>query len=147
MSKHIYQSTTRLGKMPAWQKWFVLIAMLTCSLSGIAYLLGHQFFIQKDILGLHSVLSCHGIAAMIATLALGTILPFHLNAGLKAKRKMVSGISQLGFLVALLISGILLYYGPVAIRESIILTHWVIGLIFFVIFILHGLFAQLKGCT
>jgi cytosine/uracil/thiamine/allantoin permease len=135
------KNTSRLGKMPSWQRNFVLIGMFSCSLTGVAYLLGHEFQIQRTVLGTHAVLAWHGIAAILASVALGSILPFHLKAGLKSKRKLLSGLSQLGFLVALLISGALLYYGPEEIRESVVLTHYLIGAAFFAIFLLHSLYA------
>jgi hypothetical protein len=128
--------------MPAWQRYFVLVGMLGCSLTGTAYLLGHEFHIQRTLLGAHSVLMWHGIAAMAATIALGSVLPFHLKAGLKSQRKLWSGLSQLAFIAILLISGGLLYYGPEEIRGEVIATHWMIGVAFFAIFLLHGVYAK-----
>jgi hypothetical protein len=136
------KNTSRLGKMPAWQRYFVLVGMLGCSLTGTAYLLGHEFHIQRAVLGSHSVLMWHGIAAMAATIALGSVLPFHLKAGLKSKKKLWSGLSQLIFLATLLISGALLYYGPAEIRDTVIAAHWMTGLAFFPIFLLHGVYAK-----
>jgi hypothetical protein len=129
---------SRLGKMPTWQRSFVIGGMLACSISGSLYLIGHEFQIQRSTLGNHNVLAAHGIFAMIATLALGSVLPFHLKAGLKSKKKWMSGFSQLGLLLALLTTGALLYYGPAEIREDVVIIHWVVGLIFFAIFLLHG---------
>ena len=136
------KNTNRLGKMPAWQKHFVQIGMLSCSLTGTAYLLGHEFHIERAILGAHPVLACHGIAAILATIALGSVLPFHLKAGLKSKRKLWSGLIQLAFLAALLVSGALLYYGPEEIRDGVIATHWMLGIAFFSIFLLHGVYSK-----
>ena len=132
------KNTNRLGKMPVWQKHFVQIGILSCSLTGTVYLLGHEFHIERAVLGTHSVLAWHGIAAILATIALGSVLPFHLKAGLKSKRKLWSGLSQLAFLAILLVSGALLYYGPAEIRDGVIATHWMIGIAFFAIFLLHG---------
>jgi hypothetical protein len=129
---------SRLGKMPTWQRSLVIGGMLACSISGSLYLIGHEFQIQRSTLGNHKILAAHGIFAMIATLALGSVLPFHLKAGLKSKKKWVSGFSQLSFLAILLTTGALLYYGPVEIREDVVIIHWVVGLIFFAIFLLHG---------
>jgi len=131
------KNINRLGKMPAWQKYFVQIGMLSCSLTGTAYLVGHEFHIELAVLGAHSVLAWHGIAAILATIALGSVLPFHLKAGLKSKRKLWSGLSQLAFLATLLVSGALLYYGPAEIRDGVITTHWMIGIAFSIIFLLH----------
>ena len=108
-------------------------------MSGSLYLLGHEFQVQRSALGNHHILAVHGVLAMIAILAIGSVLPFHLKAGLKSKKKWVSGFSQLSFLAILLTTGALLYYGPVEIRDSVVITHWVVGLIFFAIFLLHGL--------
>ena len=128
---------SRLGKMPSWQKSFVLYGMITCSITGLLYLLGHQFQIQRAMLGTHLVLVAHGIAAMLATLALGSVLTFHIKAGYKSKNKWISGFSQLSFLAVLVISGALLYYGPEEIRDGVIDTHWISGLIFIAIFTVH----------
>lgn len=136
------KNSYRLGKMPRWQRYLVLVAMLSCSLTGTAYLLGHEFHIERAILGSRSVLAWHGITALLATMALGSVLPFHLKAGFKSKRKLLSGFSQLGFLLSLLISGALLYYGSADIRESVVLAHWVIGLVFFVVFLIHGVYTR-----
>jgi hypothetical protein len=136
------KNTNRLGKMPGWQKYFVQIGMLSCSLTGIVYLIGHEFHIERAVLGTHSVLAWHGIAAILATLALGSVLPFHLKAGLKSKRKLWSGLSQLAFLATLLVSGALLYYGPAEIRDEVVATHWMMGITFFAIFLLHGVYAK-----
>jgi hypothetical protein len=75
---------------------------------------------------------------MLATLALGSVLPFHLKAGIKSKKKWMSGFSQLSFLAILLTTGALLYYGSAEIRDSVVITHWVVGLLFFLIFLLHA---------
>ena len=135
---------SRLGKMPGWQKWFVLFGMLSCSVSGTLYLLGHEFQIQRAVIGSSQVLSIHGIAAMLATLALGSALPFHIKAGIKSKRKLLSGISQLCFLCTLMMTGAFLYYGPEAIREEAILIHWIVGLFFLMIFVLHVINARVR---
>ena len=135
---------SRLGKMPGWQKWFVLFGMLSCSISGTLYLLGHEFQIQRAVIGSSQVLSIHGIAAMLATLALGSALPFHIKAGIKSKRQLLSGIGQLCFLCTLMMTGALLYYGPEAIREEAILIHWIVGLFFSMIFVLHAINARVR---
>jgi hypothetical protein len=129
---------SRLGRMPSWQRFFVIGGMLACSISGSLYLLGREFQIQRAIFGNHNVLAAHGIFAILATLGLGSVLSFHLKAGIQSKKKWLSGFSQLVFLLALLTTGALLYYGPAEIRDSVVITHWVVGLIFFAIFLLHG---------
>ena len=129
---------SRLGRMSSWQRTFVICGMMACSITGLMYLLGHEFQIQRSTLGTHSILAAHGIAAMLATLALGSVMPFHIKAGYKSRKQLWSGFSQLGFLATLLISGALLYYGPEEARDITVDTHWITGLLFLVIFILHS---------
>ena len=129
----------RLGKMPGWQRSLVIVGMLTCSITGSLYLLGHQWQIERILFANHTVLASHGLSAMLATLAFGSVLPFHIKAGYQSGRKRLSGFSQLAFLAVLLISGGLLYYGPEEIRDSVINLHWVVGLAFFAIFLFHGI--------
>lgn len=128
-----------LGKMPFWQRWFTLFTLGICTISGIAFLIGHEFQISRDTLGDHSVLALHGIASALALIAFGTILPFHLKAGLKAKKNIVSGISQLALLCILLITALLLYYGPEEARDVSKLTHWLIGLTFSAFLSFHAI--------
>jgi Na+/pantothenate symporter len=128
----------QLGKMPAWQRAFVITGMLTCSITGGAYLLGHEFQIERSLLGNHLVLASHGLAAILASIALGSVLPFHLKAGYQSTRKRLSGFTQLGFLFVLVITGGMLYYGPAELRDSTIQLHWLTGLVFFAIFIFHA---------
>jgi len=129
----------QLGKMPGWQRIFVITGMLTCSVTGSAYLLGQEFQIERALLGNHLVLAGHGLTAMLASIALGSALPFHLKAGYQSKRKRFSGFTQLGFLLALITTGGMLYYGPADLREPTIQLHWLTGLVFFAIFIFHSL--------
>lgn len=126
-----------LGKMPTWQRWFTISALSICSLSGIVYLLGHDFQISRQSLGNHSVLALHGITSALALMAFGAVLPFHIKAGLKAWKNIISGISQLLFLAILVISALFLYYGSEELHDGSKLVHWVLGLIFFIIFIFH----------
>ena len=127
----------RLGKMPRWQRWFTVLAFIICSVSGIAFLLGHEYHIHRSILGAHNVLVLHGVASALALIAFGTVMPFHIKAGFQAGRNVMSGVIQLALLIALVVSALLLYYGPAEWREGSKLTHWVLGLVFFGIFVSH----------
>ena len=127
-----------LGKLIHWQRWFTISTFMLCSISGIAFLAGHEFHLARPTLGTHSVLVLHGVAAALVLIAFGTVLPFHLKAGLKAKKNIMSGLLQLALLAILIITALLLYYGPEEWREGSIQTHWVIGLLFFGIFLFHG---------
>ena len=133
-----------LGKMPGWQRWFTISVLCICSISGIAFLLGHEFHISRSTLGDRNILVLHGVSAAIALIAFGTVLPFHIKAGLKAKKNLISGISQLILLLVLVITAMLLYYGPEELHEGSELTHWVFGLVFFCFFIFHAINRTLR---
>jgi hypothetical protein len=135
---------SRLGKMPNWQRTFVISGMLACSLSGCLYLFGHEFQIQRSFLGSHKVLAIHGVTAILGAIGLGSVLPFHLKAGLKSGQQLVSGFGQLILLGVLLITGALLYYGPATFREELIQTHWLLGILFFAIFLFHSYKRSMK---
>ena len=137
-SKSPYDLMRQLGKMPRWQWAFVITSFLTCSVTGSAYLLGHEFQIWRTLLGNHQVLASHGLAAMLASIALGSVLPFHLKTGYQSKRKRFSGFSQLSLLFTLVITGGMLYYGPAELREITVEFHWLTGLVFIAIFIFHA---------
>lgn len=124
--------------MPRWQHWLTIFAFLSCSISGIAFLLGRQFNVIKSSMGGHWVLTLHGATASLALMALGATLPFHIKAGLKAKKNVISGVSQIILLVILIITGLLLYYGPEETRNRTILIHWIIGILFLVLFFCHA---------
>ena len=136
MSKH------GLGKLPNWQRWFTISSFMLCSISGIAFLVGHEFHIARPTLGTHSILVLHGVTSALALMAFGSILPCHLKAGLKARKNLYSGLLQLAFLIILIVTALLLYYGPEEWRDGSILMHWVIGLLFFGIFLLHSVFKK-----
>lgn len=127
----------RLGRMPRWQRWFTVLTFIICSVSGIAFLLGHEYHLHRSVLGAHSVLVLHGVASALVLIAFGTVMPFHIKAGLQAKQNVVSGVFQSVLLLGLVVSALLLYYGPAEWREGSKLTHWVMGLVFFCIFVIH----------
>jgi len=124
--------------MPGWQKSLVKVGMLSCSITGSLYLLGHEWQVERALFANHTILASHGLSAMLATLALGSILPFHIKAGYQSGQKKLSGFSQLGLMLILLITGGLLYYGPAETRDLVICVHWVVGLGFFAAFLFHG---------
>jgi len=105
--------------------------------------IGHRLFTRTRIsyftihLGRSLVLTLHGVGSAFALMAFGTVLPFHIKAGLKSQKNLISGISQLAFLSILVVTALLLYYGPEEIHEGTELTHWIIGLVFFAFFLFH----------
>ncbi|HAT39058.1 hypothetical protein [Polynucleobacter necessarius] len=128
---------SRFGKMPGWHRLFLICGIVTCSITGLIYLLGHHFQIQRSTLGSHSILATHGVAKILASLAFRSVLPFHIKAGYKSQRQWLSGFSLIGYMTILIISAALLSYGPEDIRDIAMDTHWVVGLLFFATFLVH----------
>ncbi|MBT8562079.1 hypothetical protein G6652_09100 [Polynucleobacter paneuropaeus] len=134
----------RLGKMPVWQRYFVISSICLCSMTGLIFLLVTDYQLHVFAFRPHTILSWHGVTAMAASIALGSVLTFHLKAGLKAKRQLFSGLSQLACLIILILTAALLYYGPADLRDHAITVHWVIGIIFFGCFLSHGFHTSSK---
>jgi len=135
---------SRLGKMPTWQRYFVISSICLCSITGLMYLLVNDFHLTPLIFRPYTILSWHGLTAIAASMALGSVLTVHLKAGLKAKRQMVSGLGQLVCLLALILTAALLYYGPAELREHAITAHWMIGILFLGFFLGHMLHISCK---
>ena len=135
---------TRLGRMPVWQRYFVISSISFCSVTGLLFLLATDLQMSLLTIRPHTILSWHGITAMTTSIALGSVLTVHLKAGLKAKRQLFSGLSQLACLLILILTATLLYYGPAELREDAIRAHWVIGIIFFGFFLSHSIHASSK---
>jgi len=135
---------TRLGRMPVWQRYFVISSIGLCSVTGLLFLLVTN--LQPSLLFIrpHTILSWHGITAMTTSIALGSVLTVHLKAGIKAKRQVFSGLSQLTCLLALILTAALLYYGPAELRDDAITAHWVIGIFFLSLFLSHAFHASGK---
>lgn len=89
----------------------------------ISILLGQQFNAIKSILGDHWVLTLHEATAILAIIALGATLPHHIKASLKAIRNVISWVSQITFLVILIITSLLLCYEPEESRNAAVLIH------------------------
>ena len=125
---------SRLGKMPIWQKSFIVFSFSLCALSGLTYFFIPELKTYVPISASRFILAAHGISASFMLIALGLVLPAHLKAGWIAKNNRFSGVGQFLCLLVLTASGLLLYYGSESLRDLTLLTHYVVG------FLLIGLF-------
>lgn len=132
----------RAGLLPAWQRTPTHLILVICAFSGLLYFLKRE--LQIDVLWTeaHSLLVTHGVSSALALLAFGAVLPAHLRAAWIAKRNRASGILMVGVMSLLMLSGLLLYYGSEEIRDSVVLTHLVVGFAAFAVFILHLLLGR-----
>jgi len=125
---------SRLGKMPHWQKSFIVFAFSFCALSGLTYFFYPELKTYVPISASRLILAAHGISASFMLIALGLVLPAHLKAGWIAKNNRFSGVGQFLCLLVLTASGLLLYYGSESLRDLTLLAHYIVG------FLLVGLF-------
>jgi hypothetical protein len=118
---------SRLGKMPSWQRRFILSSFFLCALSGLVYFFFPQLQLYVFIPASRFILATHGISASFVLIALGLVLPVHLKAGWLAKSNRLSGVFQIVCLLTLIGSGFLLYYGPEPLRDLTLLAIYLSG--------------------
>ncbi len=122
----IYKKRSRVAHLPAWQAFSSHVIFLICAISGVLYLLAHEFEITLLVVENHSILIAHGASAYLFVLLFGAVMPTHIKAGWKAKRNRVSGSLMITVMSLLLVSGLFLYYAD-EIRYAALWVHWVIG--------------------
>ncbi|MEO6118535.1 MAG: hypothetical protein ABIP37_05635 [Methylotenera sp.] len=122
----LYKRRSRVAHLPAWQSISSHIIFLICAISGIFYLLAHEFELMPPTLEVHSILITHGISAYLFVLLFGAVMPTHIKAAWKAKRNRISGSLMIAVMSLLLISGLFLYYADET-RDAALWVHWMIG--------------------
>ena len=132
----IYKKRSRVAHMPFWQSFSTHLIFIICAVSGVLYLLAHEFEIKALSVENHSILIVHGFAAYFFVLLFGAMMPNHIKAGWKNKRNRISGGLMVAVMSLLLISGLFLYYGNET-RDAALWVHWVIGCCLVLLFPLH----------
>lgn len=132
----LYKKRSRVAHLPFWQSFSTHSIFIICAVSGILYLLAHEFALKALAVENHSLLVVHGFAAYFFTLLFGAVMPNHIKAGWKSKRNKISGSLMITVMSLLLISGLFLYYGDVT-REAALWVHWVIGVGLVLLFPFH----------
>ena len=132
----LYKKRSRVAHLPFWQSFSTHTIFLICAISGVLYLLAHEFEIKALALENHSILVAHGFSATFFVLLFGAIMPNHIKAGWKSKRNRISGGLMVSVMTLLLISGLFLYYGD-ATRDAALWVHWVIGVGLVLLFPFH----------
>ena len=136
------KARSRIGRLPRWQRNFIHLVLTVCALSGLVFFLKQSLGWWDGRSGAHDVLIIHGVSAAFVLVALGSVLPAHIRISWIARRNRISGASMLATMGALMLSGLLLYYGAEESRDFAELTHDVIGFAALAIFPLHILIGK-----
>ena len=132
----LYKKRSRVAHLPLWQSISTHLIFIICAISGVLYLLAHEFEIKPLAVENHSILVVHGFAAYFFVMLFGGVMPTHIKAGWKSKRNRFSGGLMVAVMALLLVSGLFLYYGDVT-RNTALWVHWVIGCGLVLLFPLH----------
>lgn len=124
--------TIRLGR---WHQAAVYGATAVLSVSGIVWIVLHYFFVLPGEFGPTPhpgepwMLKLHGAGAMAGLIVYGSLLPVHMRRAWALRRNIFLGIGLVVIMLALTVTGYLLYYaGSEETRPVISAVHWVIGL-------------------
>jgi hypothetical protein len=122
----------RLGE---WHQAYLYGMGTILILSGALWLLFHYYVRIPGDFGptLHPLepwlLSVHGISAAGILIGFGSVLPGHVRRAWRAARNRITGSIFFGVMLALIVTGYLLYYvGNETARSFLSIFHWVVGL-------------------
>ena len=134
MSHH---KRSRVGHLPRWQRISTHLIFAICALSGLGFFLKREMGMDLNDIPARSFLVWHGISAAFALLAFGAVLPGHIRGAWNVRRNRGSGIFMTLVMGALMLSGLLLYYGEEEWHDAVLWAHWLAGFAAFAIFPLH----------
>ena len=131
-------------RLERWHRYSVYGACVWLLITGVLWLVAHYLLRAPAAFG-ESVsplepwsMKLHGAGAMVALFFVGSLLNNHIRRALRARRNLASGWAMVAVLGTLTLSGYGLYY--IAGEESRPLwsvAHWVIGLGFAALVVLH----------
>jgi hypothetical protein len=128
--------------LPRWQRIATHAIFGFCALSGLLFFMAHEVHLELPGVGSHSLLVAHGISAAVALMAFGAVMPAHIRVAWNARRNRTTGITLSALLSALMLTGLLLYYGSEDWRDTVIWSHWVMGALGLWLFPLHFVWGQ-----
>jgi cytochrome c biogenesis protein CcdA len=129
--------------LPRWQRWAIYIAVALLVVSGLGWLLTAWPSDAPPSPAARTAaawfLRAHGIAAYALLIAAGSVLPMHVRLGWGRHHNRRSGSVLIGLMLGLAGTGLWLYYGPEAGRDTVSTLHWAVGLGLPVWLLLHRL--------
>ena len=114
-------------EMPGWQLKFFTISLLLLWVTGILWFALDGFSFGR--LTQTQVLVFHGSLVIPALISLGVLIVSHMPEGWKPERRKISGISLSAIMFFLVLSGFLLFYLESNAKQTISLSHSLIGFI------------------
>lgn len=132
----LYKKRSRVAHLPFFQSFSTHSTFLICAISGVLYLLAHEFAIKTLAIENYSILVTHGFSSYFFVLLFGAIMPNHIKGGWRNNRNRISGGAMVLVIALLLVSGLFLYYGDET-RDAALWVHWVIGCGLVLLFPIH----------
>lgn len=119
-------------------------SLFALTFTGVTWLIGHYFLEiqgefgpEKHPLEIWS-LRLHGLSSLFVLLFTGMLLEHHIVSHFKQRRRLATGISLISLSIFLALSGYMLYYlSDDSWRLFFSFSHWIIGLITILFFLLH----------
>jgi hypothetical protein len=133
---------SRIGRLPRWQRITTHAIFVFCALSGLLFFMAHDVQLHLAGLSSHSLLEAHGVSAALSLMAFGAVIPSHIRTAWNARRNRTTGIILSTLLSALVLSGLLLYYGREDVRQAVVWSHWVMGALGLLLFPFHFVWGQ-----
>lgn len=116
-------------RLPSTQRWLTYLVLVLVSLSGALWYLIHDWLQWGWMLTERRLLITHGVAAGIALVVVGGLLPLHIRLAWRTRRNLVSGLITLLLITLLAVSGLLLYYSGEDWRDGARWLHIGVGFI------------------
>ena len=142
MSHH---KRSRVGRLPRWQRLSTHIVFAVCALSGLGFFLKRELGFDLHDVPARSFLVWHGVSAAFALLAFGAVLPGHIRGAWNVRRNRGSGLAMIAVMAALMLSGLLLYYGEEEWHEAVLWSHWIAGFVSLLAFPVHLVMGRLAN--
>lgn len=133
----------RPGKMGPIIRVFIWTTLLACAISGVLDYWQTDWAPSFKPLG-RWPLVLHGISGMSLAIGFGLLMQSHMRAAWRMKKHRTSGSLMTSLMTLLIMSGLLLYYGSPDVIEIDRYVHVVIGLLFVLMIVWHGLAHRIK---